>query len=183
LDQNPIFTGVTDVLNSIRIKTALAAGAATAAFFSATPAMADSKQTNLAVSAAVDANCTISATPLDFGSVDTLSATAVTGTGGVAIACTNGTSWSATANTGTATGATFANRRLRTAGGDVLNYTLFTDAARTTIWGDGTDSTSAIVSTGTGTTQNVTIYGRIPAGQTGAPAGSYTDLVEVTVTY
>lgn len=170
------------MLNSIRIKTALAASAA-AAFLTATPAMADTKQSNMAVSASVAANCTISAGALAFGSVDTLSATAVTGTATVAIACTNGTTWSTTADVGTGPGATFASRRLRTAGGDVLNYSLFTDAGRTIVWGDGTSSSSAIPGTGTGTNQNVTIYGRIPAGQTGAPAGNYTDTVSVTITY
>jgi spore coat protein U-like protein len=173
---------VNNVGNLFRIKTAVAAGAA-AAFLTATPVMAESKQANLGVSASVSANCTISTSALAFPDVDPLSATPVDGTGGVTIACTNGASWSASANAGGGTGATFASRRMRTAGGDVLNYTLYTDSARTTVWGDGTGSSSTIANTGTGSAQSVTIYGRVPGGQTTARAGSYTDTVAVTVTY
>lgn len=167
--------------NSNRIKTLIAAGAAAASLI-ATPAFADSKSANLGVSATVAANCTISTSALAFGNIDTLSASAVNGTGGVAIACTNGSTWTATANAGSGTGATFAARRM-TSGANTLAYSLFTDAGRTTVWGDGTASSGVITSTGTGSTQNITIYGQIPGSQTGVPAGSYSDTVSVTVTY
>lgn len=157
------------------------AAAAAAALF-ATPALAGTQSSNLGVSATVAANCTISTTALDFGSIDTLSATAVLGTGGVEIACTNGSSWTATADVGGGSGATFATRRM-TSGTDTLNYSLFTDSARTIVWGDGSSSTGVIASTGTGAAQNITIYGRIPGSQTGVPAGDYSDTVAVTVTY
>jgi len=170
------------VFNSIRIKSAIIAGAATAAAMAATPAQAGTQSSNLAVSATVNASCTLSTSPLAFGSVDTLSASPVLGTGGLSIACTNGSAWSATAGVGAGAGATFAARRL-TSGASTLDYQIFTDAARTTLWGDGTASTAAITGTGTGSAQAVTVYGRIPAGQTTAPAGSYTDTVSVTVTY
>lgn len=170
------------MLNSIRLKTAIAAGVGTAAALFATPAAAGSQNANLGVSATVNAKCTISTTALAFGNIDTLSASAVTGTGGVAIACTNGSTWTATADVGAGTGATFASRRM-TSGANTLAYSLFTDAGRTTVWGDGTNSSGVITSTGTGSTQNVTIYGQIPGSQTGVPAGSYSDTVAVTVTY
>jgi spore coat protein U-like protein len=170
------------VLNSIRLKTAIAASVGTAAALFATPAAAGSQNANLGVSATVNAKCTISTTALAFGSIDTLSASAVTGTGGVAIACTNGSTWTATADAGTGAGATFASRRM-TSGANTLSYSLFTDAGRTTVWGDGTNSSGVITSTGTGTAQNITIYGQIPGSQTGVPAGSYADTVAVTVTY
>ena len=168
--------------NSIRIKTAIAAGVGTAAALFATPAVAGSQNANLGVSATVNANCTISTTALAFGSIDTLSASAVNGTGGVAIACTNGSTWTATADVGAGAGATFAARRM-TSGANTLAYSLFTDAGRTTVWGNGTGSTGVITSTGTGSTQNITIYGQIPGSQTGVPAGNYADTVAVTVTY
>ncbi|HEX8191502.1 MAG TPA: spore coat protein U domain-containing protein [Allosphingosinicella sp.] len=170
------------MLKTIRIKTAIAAGAGVAAAMFATPAAAGTQSSNLGVSATVAANCTISTTALAFGSIDTLSASAVNGTGGVAIACTNGSTWTATADVGTGAGATFAARRM-TSGANTLSYSLFTDAGRTTVWGNGTNSTGVITSTGTGSTQNITIYGQIPGSQTGVPAGAYSDTVAVTVTY
>ncbi len=167
--------------NITRIKTVFAAATAAAALF-ASPAAAAPPSANLSVNATVSANCTISTTGLDFGSIDTLSASPVLGTGGVAVACTNGSAWTISADVGTGTGATFATRRMKS-GANLLNYTLFTDSARTTVWGDGTNSTGVIGATGTGSTQNVTIYGRIPGSQTGVPAGVYSDTVSVTVTY
>ena len=168
--------------NSIRIKTAIAAGVGTAADLFATPAAAGSQNANLGVSATVNAKCTISTTALAFGSIDTLSAAAVTGTGGVAIACTNGSTWTATADVGAGAGATFASRRM-TSGANTLAYSLYTDAGHTTVWGNGTSSTGTFTGTGSGSTQNITVYGQIPGSQTGVPAGSYSDTVSVTVTY
>jgi spore coat protein U-like protein len=173
---------VKTVFNPTRIKSAIFAGAATAAAVFATPAQAGTQTSNLAVTATVNASCTISTSALAFGSVDTLSASPVLGTGGLSIACTNGSAWTATAGLGGGTGATFASRRM-TSGASTLNYQIYTDSARTTLWGDGTASTGTITGTGTGSSQAVTVYGRIPASQTTAPAGSYTDSVQVTVTY
>ncbi len=172
------------MLNPLRIKAAIAAGAA-AAFFTATPALADTKQTNLSVNASVSANCSISAGALNFGTnIDTLSASNVDGTATLSVTCTNGSSWSAGASTGIGASATYASRRMtRVSGTETLAYTLYTDSGRSTVWGDGSGSTANLTGTGTGSTQSVTIYGRIPSGQTSVPAGSYADTVSVTITY
>ena len=50
-----------------------------------------------------------------------------------------------------------------------------------TVWGNGTAS-STHSGTGTGSTQSLTIYGRLPSLANVIP-GSYTDTVTVTVTY
>lgn len=170
------------MLRTIRITTAIVAGACAATF--ATPASADTRTTNLGVSASVTANCTISADPVAFGPVDTLSATEVLGTGAVNITCTNGTGWSAAANVGSGSGASYATRRMtRVLGTETMNYTLYRDAARTQVWGDGSSSTFTVTGTGSGSAQSFTVYGRVPGGQSGAPPGSYTDIVGVTITY
>ncbi len=148
----------------------------------AAPAQAGTVSSNLSVNATVTANCTISTSALNFGSVDTMSASAVDGTGGISVTCTNGTGWTAAADVGTGSGATFASRRM-SQGANVLSYSLYTNAARTNVWGDGTGSTVTIGNTGTGAAQNVTIYGRIPGSQGSTPAGAYADTVSVTVTY
>ena len=166
---------------STRRTTALILGVLGAATFS-TPALAGTASSTLSVNATVTANCTVSTTALNFGSVNTLSASAVDGTGGVTVTCTNGSAWTAAADAGSGTGATLATRRL-TSGGNALNYALYTDAGRSTVWGDGTGSTATVGNTGSGSAQTFTVYGRIAGGQNGAPAGTYADTVSVTITY
>jgi len=158
--------------------------AAGAAFASAVPdaAVAGTQSTTMGVTATVTANCTISATPVAFGSVDTLSGANVDANGTVTVSCTNGAPWTLSADAGGGSGATMAVRRM-TFGANTLNYTIHTTAGHGTVWGNGTSSTATIGGTGTGAAQTVTVYGRIFSGQTGVPAGSYSDTVNVTVTY
>ena len=101
---------------------------------------------------------------------------------GATVTCTNGTAWAASAGAGSGTGATLAARKM-TAGANLLGYNLYTSSAYTTVWGDGTGSTATIGGTGSGSAQSVTVYGRVAAGQTTVPAGSYADTVAVTITY
>ncbi|MBV9883503.1 MAG: spore coat protein U domain-containing protein [Sphingomonadaceae bacterium] len=157
------------------------AAALTAAF--AAPAFATDANSSLGVNASVTANCTVSTSPVAFGNVDVTSGQAVQGTGSVSVTCTNGTAWTAAADAGAGSGADLATRKMAN-GADLLNYGLFTDAARTQPWGDGVEGATALFSgTGTGTPQTDTVYGLIPAGQTGVPAGDYADTVQVTVSY
>jgi len=167
-------------MNPIRIKSALVIGACAAAF--ATPATAGSGGANLGVSATVNSNCSITANPVAFGAVDTLSASPVLGTGSVNVTCTKNTGWTASANIGTGSGATFATRRM-TFSGNTLDYMLYRDSARTEIWGDGTSSTFTVTGTGSGAAQSFTVYGQVPGSQSSAPAGAYADTVAVTITY
>lgn len=148
----------------------------------AAPASAGTASSNLSVNATVTANCTISTSALNFGSVDTLSASPVDGSGGITVTCTNGTGWTAAADVGIGSGASFVSRRM-SQGLNLLSYNLYTNAARTDVWGDGSGTTFTIANTGTGAAQAVSIYGRIPAGQISVPAGGYADTVSVTVTY
>jgi len=158
--------------------------AAGAALLAAAPgaALAGTASSSMSVTATVTANCTVSTTALAFGSVDTISGSNVDSTGSLSIVCTNGTTWAASAGVGAGSGATYANRRM-TSGGNLLNYNIYTTAARTTVWGNGTSGTGTIPGTGTGLTQSVTVYGRVNSGQTSVPVGSYVDTVAVTVTY
>ena len=146
------------------------------------PALAATTSSTLNVDATVTANCTVSTSALSFGNVDPLSGSDVDGSGGITVTCTNGTDWSAAAGVGSGSGATYAARRM-SAGSDLLGYNIYTNAGRTTVWGDGTGTTATIDNTGTGAAQNVTVYGRVPSGQTSVPPGGYSDTVAVTVTY
>jgi spore coat protein U-like protein len=160
----------------------LIAGTSAASALLASPAFAGSAGTSIGVNATVSANCTVSTTAIEFGEIDTTSTADVDKEGGLAVACTNGTGWSASAGLGGSTGATFAVRKMRS-GTNRLNYSLYTNSGRTTVWGDGTSGSAQITGTGTGSTQNLVVYGRVFGNQTTVPAGGYLDSVSVTVTY
>ncbi len=67
-----------------------------------------------------------------------------------------------------------------------VNYDLYQDAARGTPWGDyapgAAIGANAETSTGDGTPQTFTVYGRVPPQTTPAPA-TYSDVVTITVEY
>ena len=157
--------------------------AALTAAFAAAPAFATDEVSSIGVNATVTANCTLTTDPVAFGNVDVTSGQAVQGTGSISVTCTNGTAWTAAADAGAGSGADLATRKMAD-GADLLNYRLFTDSGRTQVWGDGAEGATATFSdSGTGTAQVKTVYGLIPAGQTGVPAGNYADTVQVTVSY
>jgi spore coat protein U-like protein len=148
-------------------------GAAVAAV-AAQPALA-ADTAELGVSAEVTATCNVTTSPVAFGNVDVTSGSNVDATGGFSVTCTNGTAWTAAASAGNGTGASTAARKMMS-GADLLNYSLYTDAGRTTNFVSAT-------ATGSGSAQASTIYGRVPSGQTTVPAGSYADSVTISLTY
>ena len=65
-------------------------------------------------------------------------------------------------------------------GANRLNYQIYRNAARNAIWGTGADAqVHVLIGTQSGT---VTVYGRIPANQV-VPEGTYTDTVNITLTF
>jgi len=126
------------------------------------------------------AACTInSASTLDFGTAGVPAAN-VDQTSTVQVTCTNTTPYNIGLDAGTGTDATVAARKL-TGGGATVTYTLYSDSARTTVWGN-TAGADAVAATGNGSAQSYTIYGRMPSQASPAP-GTYNDTVTVTVTY
>lgn len=73
-------------------------------------------------------------------------------------------------------------KMLNSATNDLLNYNLYTDAAHTSIWGDGTNATATQSFAQTASSWSYTMYALIPGGQNVA-AGSFSDTVTVTMTY
>jgi spore coat protein U-like protein len=65
-----------------------------------------------------------------------------------------------------------------------LEYNLYLDVARTTVWGDGSSGTSQLgpLQPEAGVDTSVPVYGRIEAQQN-AQAGPYSDTVVVTVVF
>jgi spore coat protein U-like protein len=133
------------------------------------------------VSATLTNDCNISASNIDFGASGVLGS-ALTANATVSAQCTTGDSYSISLDSGTTPGATITDRRMRSGGGAVVHYQLYTASNHSTIWGDGTSGTSAVGAVGTGSVQTYTVYGLVAAQATPAP-GSYTDVITATITY
>lgn len=134
-------------------------------------------------------SCTMSTTGVAFGSYNPLTASNIDTVGSVTVKCGGvaGLLIPYTVDIGTGAG-TYAQRQM-SSGGNRLNYNLYLDSTRSTVWGDGTGGSGHVSS---GVTLDVlglspgnvhTVYGRLPALQTTAVPGGYTDTITVTVTY
>jgi spore coat protein U-like protein len=124
--------------------------------------------------------CSISAaTALAFGTYDPFSTTPLDSTSQVTFRCPPGPKVRIALDAGSS--GAFSARTLR-AGGEVLLYNLYADAARTVIWGDGTGGSSIgplVVVKGPAGTNIAYVFGRIPARQDPVVA-VYQDLIRVT---
>lgn len=125
--------------------------------------------------------CTIVADNVSFGATTTLVA-AIDVTANVAVSCTGANPVSVSFDAGSGTGSTIASRLMNN-GTNTVAYNLYREAGRTTVLGTtaGTD-TIDFTSTGSGATQNNTVYGRVPA-QAAKPNGTYSSNVVATLTY
>lgn len=134
---------------------------------------------SMPVTITIENACEISTSPttLDFGTQGVLSAN-VDSTSTLSVTCTTAAPYNIGFNGGASGN---VNARTMTDGTDFVGYQLYLEAARTTVWGD-TVGTDTVASTGTGSVQQFTVYGRVPAQAT-PPAGTYNDTVTVTVTY
>jgi spore coat protein U-like protein len=149
------------------------------------PAEAGTANGNYQVSATVVSSCTVSGTQLNFGTtIDPLNTSVpVDATSTLTAVCTNTTPYSVSLDAGVnAGGAANFGARAMNSGANLLGYQLYLDAGRATVWGNGTGGTSPVAGTGTGSSQSLTIYGRLPA-LTGTRPGTYSDTVTVTITY
>jgi spore coat protein U-like protein len=140
------------------------------------------------VSVTIVSSCTIGAGNMAFGSQSVLAADVDT-TSTISVVCTNTTPYSV----GLDNGLNFSGgtRRMKDtgAGTTFVNFGLYTDAGRSNGWVTTTSAGSCTggantcaLGTGNGATQNITVYGRIPAQTTPAPA-TFNDTVTATITY
>jgi spore coat protein U-like protein len=138
--------------------------------------------TTFTVSAQIVDSCDVQATNLAFGAYSPSAGSAHNGTSTISVYCTVGTGYSLGLDVGTGGGG-FSARKM-TAGSNEISYNLFTSAARTTVWGDGTASTGTVSGTGAGLFSAVshTVYGQIGINQDSAP-GTYTSTITVTLTF
>lgn len=136
----------------------------------------------------LNCSCTISANNLSFGTYDPTSSSNIDNTTDVTVTCSALLLGGLIAydislsegNSGSYSGREMSNST------HTLGYNLYTDSNRTTVWGDGTSSTSMVSDSYTlsiiNTSRNYTIYGRI-SGSQNVSAGSYTDTITATVTF
>lgn len=135
-------------------------------------------QTTFRVSASVQAVCEVTATDLSFGTYTSQSATDLQGTTLLRATCTPGSSYNVGLNEGTSPGAT-VNQRKMVSGTQALNYQLYRESSRTSIWGN-TTGTDTVTGVGTGLAVDHTVFGSVPAKQV-IPAGEYSDTITVRI--
>ena len=121
-------------------------------------------------------------TSVAFGTYNVFTTTADDSTGTITYRC-NSTAANISIALSDGSSSTFSPRTLRK-GSEVLQYNLYRNAARTTIWGDGTGGTSvySLANPPNNSNVNLTIYGRIPAQQD-VSAGNYSDTVSAVINF
>lgn len=157
------------------------------------PAFAGAANSNVAISASISNNCSISTTAVAFGAYDpivTHASSPLDGSGTVTITCTKG----ATTTVGLDLGANASGstRRMTDGSSNFLTYEAYQPPNTTpgsacsysspTVWGTSGANlfTPAAAPSKSGRTYNV--CGRVPAAQD-LPAGSFTDTVVATVNF
>lgn len=147
-------------------------------------APAASPSTTLNAGTSVAAKCTtLTANAITFDAYVPDEANDNTKDTTVSVRCTLNTPITIAMDKGAHGDSTAARKLLITDGThtDTLNYNLYSNAGRTTLWGEGSDKVSKI-GEGLLTTSTYNVYGKIPAAQDVTP-GSYADAVTVTVAY
>jgi spore coat protein U-like protein len=121
-----------------------------------------------------------------FGSYDPVAVNLTApldGSGTVSTTCSNGLANTITLdqglNAGIASSESVPIRQLRSAG-NVIGYFLYSNSARTTVFGNTPQT--GVEQTGTGLNASATVFGQIPGAQN-APPGTYADTVTATVTF
>ena len=131
------------------------------------------------------AACSVSATGINFGTYDVFVTAPLDSTGTVTVTCDQAPPADVTIAIGpSGTSGGFNPRQMRSASSpDRLNYNLFVNAGRSTVWGDGAAGTSTVFLKNVVKNRPVltTIYGRIPPRQD-VSVGTYTDSLTVTIT-
>jgi spore coat protein U-like protein len=121
------------------------------------------------------ATCSISASNLSFSDITTGTTTNNDASSTLTVNCSSGTPYTVALDNGT----NYSVGRRMASGASYINYVLYSDSTRSTQW----NSTNTKTGTGSGSDQNLTVYGRIPSSQSVTNTGSYGDTVIATVSY
>lgn len=135
------------------------------------------------VTLTLQANCGITANPLNFGTAGVL-ATAINQQSTLSITCTNTTPYNVGLDAGTVTGSTVTSRLMAgTATGNTgttVGFQLYQDAGHATVWGN-TQGTNTVAGTGTGAAQTINVYGQVPPQATTPKPDTYQTTITATV--
>jgi len=130
--------------------------------------------------------CSVSVTSIAFGHYDTQSPSPNDTVGTISVSCSSPDPAASTMSVALSSGASGnINARTMQAGSHPLSYNLYTNAARTIIWGDDSGGGQSVTASFPPTSRSavkLSVYGRIPAQQN-AWIGVYHDAVTVTVSY
>lgn len=126
------------------------------------------------------AQCSLSVTPMAFGTYNVYQATPTDATATVTVGCLISLTMQVRMNRGQHA-PSFSPRQMNRSG-ERLNYNLYFDSIRTQIWGDGTAGTVVWSPGLVLLARSHTVYGRIPAQQN-VSVGTYADIVTVTAIF
>jgi len=131
--------------------------------------------------ATAEAACTISTTPVAFGTYNVFSGSPDDAVGQITYRCTAPRPPLVRIHLDKGGAPTFSPRQMRQSS-EILSYNLYLDSTRSTIWGDGTGGTQTYSQANPQANQNinVSVFGRIPPGQD-VSAGGYTATVTATI--
>ncbi|WP_414492493.1 spore coat U domain-containing protein [Stenotrophomonas maltophilia] len=124
-------------------------------------------------------------TNMNFGNVTGSIPANIDQTATLTLTCLKNTAYQVSLNNGQNNPTATSTRRMATTIGAstyYLTYELYRDSTRTQRWGN-TLTVDTASGTGTGSAQQLTIYGRVPPVTGQPPAGIYNDVVQVTITY
>ena len=149
------------------------------------PAFAGTATSSFTVTAGVSSTCTISTVGIAFGVYDPIVAHASTprdAEGSVTITCTRGAITSIALSTGANGASASGTTRAMLAGTELLNYEIYRESGRTTMWGPAGTDVFTPPPAPSRAPRTYQTFGRIPAGQD-VPTGAYTDTVTATVNF
>ena len=130
-------------------------------------------------SATVTSNCSVSSTSVSFGTQGFLTSN-TDAQGTLTVQCSASLPYAISLDGGLS-GATDPSQRKMTFSSSNVTYGLYRDSARSQVWGSASGVNTAS-GTGSGLTQTLTVYGRVPTQTTPKP-GTYSDTVVATITY
>lgn len=121
------------------------------------------------------ASCDLSPQSVSFGAYDPTEPD-LDGVGTITIACDA----EVTVTVSLSPGAGSYGARAMPGSTGQLSYNLYTTSQRVAVWGDGSGGSDSV--SDTFQSRNFTVYGTIPTRQN-VPAGTYGDMIVVTITY
>jgi spore coat protein U-like protein len=172
--------------NQSALKRAIVSAIAFGSAILGTHISAEKANSIMNVSVFVKHSCSMNTTSMAFGTYDGVVANAsnaLEATATVISTCTSGAEALITMNAGASAGSGSADapvRRMTAGPGKYLDYQVYSDVARDTVWGNTIPTGVAL--TGTGVPQSLTVYGSIPSAQV-VPEGDYSDQIYVTISY